>query len=256
MRIGGVPFGVGAPLIAGLPAAATALGIPLELHRAAPTALIEELRAGRLDAALVSSVEAFRRPGYTAPAELGIACDGPVRSVRAFVRPGQTPRTAAADRGSAASVALLQVLLARLLHAEPTWTTIEPTLRPDDRPEDLVLLIGDAGRDADPGAREVLDLGALWHDWTGLPFVFALWLIAPQADAPAVARLLRQARAHARRSRIPDGTGGAVHYELGAREHAGLARFHTEAAALRLCEAAIRPTFLEPEKTTDELADA
>src|SRR5262249_49225555 len=52
LRIGGVPYGVGAPLLAGLAEDAGA-----EFVQAPPTALIEELRKGRLDAALVSSVE-------------------------------------------------------------------------------------------------------------------------------------------------------------------------------------------------------
>ena len=41
-----------------------------------------------------------------------------------------------------------------------------------------LLLIGDAALKgaADPGGCRVYDLGELWHDFTGLPFVFALWI--------------------------------------------------------------------------------
>ena len=55
IRIGGVPYGVGAPLLAGLDSDPTAT-----LTQAPPTQLIARLRAGELDAALVSSIEAMR----------------------------------------------------------------------------------------------------------------------------------------------------------------------------------------------------
>jgi predicted solute-binding protein len=51
MRIGGVPFGVGAPLLAGLESESGVDFVALP-----PARLIEQLRAGHLDAALVSSV--------------------------------------------------------------------------------------------------------------------------------------------------------------------------------------------------------
>ena len=41
--------------------------------------------------------------------------------------------------------------------------------------------------------RAVLDLGAAWKEWTGLPFVFAVW--AARRDAPTGARARRSTRA-------------------------------------------------------------
>ncbi|MFN9333627.1 MAG: hypothetical protein ACK6D1_13635 [Planctomycetota bacterium] len=74
MRIGGVPYGVGAPLLAGLQSEPAVDFVALP-----PARLIEHLRAGQLDAALVSSVEAARLPGYRTPAGLGIACKHEIR---------------------------------------------------------------------------------------------------------------------------------------------------------------------------------
>jgi chorismate dehydratase len=248
MRVGGVGYAVGAPLIACVADAAAASGERCEVVRAPPAELIEELRRGRLDAALVSSIEAFRRRGYAMLADLGIAADGAVRSVRAFLRRGGSPRTVAVDRASASSAALLRVLLARAGVRDADWSEIDPTDRPDLLPADVVLLIGDAGLRAEPGAREVLDLGIAWRSWTGLPFVFAGWLLRPGADSDRLARVLRHARTLARERRIEDGTGGAVHYELTSRDLAGLARFHREAAALGLCDAGIEPAWIAGER--------
>jgi chorismate dehydratase len=212
-----------------------------------PARLIEQLRAGHLDAALVSSVEAARLPGYRAPAGLGIACKREIRSVRAFRRRGVPIRNIGIDEGSATSVALLRILLARRYADEMApavgFTPIAPTTRPDELPHDLVLLIGDAGLAADPGSREVWDLGQQWRALTGLPFVFALWLLRPGADADAILPVLQRARQRGRALGPVDGTAGAAHYELDAEDLRGVQRFWDEAQSLGLATAA-RPTLL------------
>ncbi|GAB4149270.1 MAG: hypothetical protein Fur0037_17610 [Planctomycetota bacterium] len=245
LRIGGVPYGVGAPLLAGMEEDSG-----VHLVKEPPTSLIEALRAGRLDAALVSSIEAVRRPGYRIAAGLGIASRSEVRSVRAFRRPGPI-RLVGLDAGSATSAALLRVLLRgprrSCVEGEPAFEPIRPTRKPAELPHDLVMLIGDAGLTADAGDREVWDMGLEWRTWTGLPFVFALWLIRPGADAGAVLSVLRRARARGRKRREVDGTFGAVHYDLDDADVMGLRRFWAEAAALGLAENAISPQFVGAE---------
>lgn len=237
IRIGGVPYGVGAPLLAGLesdPAVA--------LVQAPPTSLIARLRSGELDAALVSSIEAVMRPGYAVAAGLGIACKKEIRSVRAFRRRGRPIRTVGVDQSSATSVALLSILLATRHAADVApgvaFRSIAPTRTPDALPDDLVLLIGDDGLAADPGERDVWDLGREWCDWTGLPFVFALWLLRPGADHAAILPALHRARARGRELGAIDGTHGKAHYDLDADDLRGVRRFWAEAKSLGLASAA------------------
>lgn len=241
-RIGGVPFGVGAPLLHGLGA------VPgVELVRAVPTALIPALREGSIDAALVSSIEGFRRPGYAAVDGVGICCRGPVLSVRAFRRSDRPIRSVGLTHESESSVALLRALLRGPLEAAPDcrFERIQSTRSPDDLPHDLVLLIGDDGLHADPGGRVPIDLGAAWHAWTGLPFVFALWLIRPGIDPAPLAAILREAR-EAARSLPRTSEEGGVHYDIGPDELEGLARFAREAQALGMTEADCTPRFVAP----------
>lgn len=237
IRIGGVPYGVGAPLLAGL-----AQDPAVTLVQAPPTRLIAQLRAGELDVALVSSIEAVRQPGYRVVAGLGIAARRQVRSVRAFLRRDCLVRTVGIDEGSATSVALLQLLLKHPHRAlAPRWPSFEPigpTRFPDALPQDLVLLIGDAGLQADPGERHVWDLAWEWRQWTGLPFVFAVWLLRPEVDPDAVLPSLRAARGRGRIRGAVDGTAGAVHYELDNDDLGGLRRFWAEARAAGLADAA------------------
>ncbi|MCA8974744.1 MAG: hypothetical protein KDC98_08480 [Planctomycetes bacterium] len=233
LRIGGVPYGVGAPLLAGLDdqPGVTFVSEP-------PTRLITMLRAGELDAALVSSVEAVRGPDYRVAAGLGIACRQEIRSVRAFRRRGAPIARVGLDQSSATSVALLRLLLQNVhrdsVADEVRFETITPTVRPDELPHDLVLLIGDTGLRADAGDREVWDLGAEWVGWTGLPFVFAVWLLGPGADADAILPLLHTARERGRGLGAIDGTHGAAHYDLDGRDLDGLRRFWTECRAAGL----------------------
>jgi chorismate dehydratase len=233
IRIGGVPYGVGAPLLAGLESDPA-----VTLTQAPPTQLITKLRAGELDAALVSSIEAIAHPGYTVAAGLGIACKREIRSVRAFRRRGTAIRSVGLDQSSATSAGLLRILLAKRfandVDAGVTFAAIAPTRSPDALPHDLVLLIGDHGLHADAGAREAWDLGQQWQQWTGLPFVFALWLLRPGADAPAVLPVLHAARARGRALGPVDGTHGAAHYDLDADDVRGVQRFWTEARVLQL----------------------
>ena len=242
MRIGGVPYGVGAPLMHGLE---TDPGV--DFRRDPPTDLAQMLRENQLDAALLSSVEAFRQPGYRIMDGLCIASHGPARSVRAFARPGPI-RTVALDNGSATSVSMLRIFLHHGMLGECAdeleFTAVEPTSRPDDLPHDLVMMIGDCGLRADPGSRRIEDLGELWLRLTGLPMVYAVWLLTATADASTIVPRLHAARQASLAAGVTDGTDGAIYYTLGPAEHAGLHRFHQEAAALDLADLANVPTLL------------
>ncbi len=247
IALGGVPYGVGAPLLAGLdrdPAC--------RLVQRPPTELIGLLRQGQLEAALVSSIEAVRMPGYRVFPGLGIAARREVRSVRAFRRRGQPIATVGLDRSSATSATLLQLLLRGPRRGDcagtPDLQDIAPTRTPDALPHDLVLLIGDHGLAADPGAREVWDIASEWRRWTDLPFVFAVWLVHPGADLQRLAPVLQAARARGRELGAVDGTHGAVHYDLDDDDRRGLQRFWREARAARLAPAGAEPAV--------ELADA
>lgn len=248
IRIGGVPYGVGAPLLAGMEEDSA-----VTLVRSPPTQLVTDLREGRIDAALVSSIEAVRCPGYRVARDLGIACKTEVRSVRAFRRPGRPIQSVGLDQSSATSVALLHILLARVYAGEVApdcqFATIAPTTTPARLPYDLVLLIGDQGLAADAGGREIWDMGRCWQQWTGLPFVFALWVIRPEADPRQILSVLRRARERGRHRREVDGTFGAVHYDLDDDDRRGLRRFWAEAAALGLAGAAAEPAFVSDDHT-------
>jgi chorismate dehydratase len=81
---------------------------------------------------------------------------------------------------SRTSVRLAQLLLAERFGVQPDYYTCPPDLALMMREADAAVLIGDAAlranlHDGPKYGLAVHDLGALWKEWTGLPFVFAVW---------------------------------------------------------------------------------
>lgn len=110
--------------------------------------------------------------------ELGIACDGPVRSILLISkRPFDQIRSLAADSSSRTSVKLARIILAECYGCRPEITRQRPQLDEMLAECDAALIIGDPALHLEPGQLpyHTLDLGEAWTSWTGLPMVFAVW---------------------------------------------------------------------------------
>jgi len=192
VRIGAVSYLNSRPLIAALPELAPRAEIVVDL----PSRLAEGLEAERLDVALVPSIEVFRCPRYRVVSDACIACHGCVRSVKLFgrVRPEEI-RTLALDEGSRTSAALARILLRERFGLEPSVERLPIGATLDQTAADAVVLIGDrAILSGEERAEFVWDLGEQWVQWTGLPFVFALWLARPGVDLARLDELFAAAR--------------------------------------------------------------
>lgn len=150
-------------------------GVPAELNAM--------LADGRIDVSPSSSIEyALHEDRYVLMPGLSISSIGPVKSVLLFSRKpleelnnhtiGLTPE-------SAASVALLKILLADFMGFSNRFERTD--LGPEEalKNHDALLLIGDAALRARLAIQgcHVYDLGALWYQMYELPFVFALWIV-------------------------------------------------------------------------------
>ena len=132
---------------------------------------------GTADIGLVPSAELDRLQLAILP-ELGIACDGPVRSILLVSRCEFSEiRTLAVDSSSRTSVALTRIILAERYGCRPMMTRQAPRLDDMLAEADAALIIGDPALHLDPDVLpyRTLDLGAEWVAWTGLPMVFAVW---------------------------------------------------------------------------------
>jgi chorismate dehydratase len=124
--------------------------------------------------------------------DLGIACDGPVRSILLISKcPFGEIRTLAADSGSRTSVALARIILEQRYGCRPHISRQTPELTSMLAECDAALIIGDPALHLEPETPpyQTLDLGAEWVAWTGLPMVFAVWAGKKAVLTPDVARV-------------------------------------------------------------------
>jgi chorismate dehydratase len=150
--------------------------------------------AGHLDMSVVSAVEYARDSDrYLLLPDLAISCDGPVRSVMLFSRRPAAElgsRSVIVSRSSMTSVALLELLFENVWHAKPRFVPgdaeVGDVVGSNDGGADARLVIGDAALVLGSNHREryphVYDLGQMWKDWTGQPFVFAVWVAQRSTD--------------------------------------------------------------------------
>ncbi len=192
VRLGAVNYLNSRPLIEDLDQLLTGSSIELDY----PSRLADALAANRLDVALIPSIEYFRRPGYQIISDACVAARGEVLSVKLYCRvhPGDVRRIAL-DEGSRTSATLAKIILAERYGAFPESEQLSLDSMTTDSTADAVLLIGDRAMHAPPEAFvEVMDLGQVWYEWTGLPFVFAMWVAHADADITGIAAALNEAR--------------------------------------------------------------
>ena len=160
-----------------------------------PSALCQRLAKGQLDVALVSSFEFLRNPIYRIVDDVSISSDGPVYSV-VVAHHGEFSNIEEIelDPASETAVNLLRCLLAEL-GLTPRVNGGAPGSAGLSRAR---LIIGDQAigfRENHAAEFRFWDLGEQWKKLTGLPFVYALWLIRPEVpDAKFIAQRLRELR--------------------------------------------------------------
>jgi chorismate dehydratase len=195
MRVGRIPYINCYPVYGAIDRGVVALDG--ELVDGIPSALNRAMAVGALDISVISAVEYARDAArYLLLPDLAISCDGPVRSVMLFSRLPAAAlggRRVLVTRSSMTSVVLLEMLFEQVwgvrAHFVPADAEIADLRRADQPEHDARLIIGDAALLLSSGASELArayphayDLGAVWKDWTGLPFVFAVWVA--QRTAP------------------------------------------------------------------------
>ena len=213
LRVGRIPYINCYPVYGAVDRGAVRLeatlvdGVPTELNR--------RMAAGTLDVSVVSAVEYAREAKrYVLLPDLAISCDGAVRSVLLFSKqPAQKLDgcRVLVSRSSMTSVALLELLFEHVWDARPQFVPANAELTDvegfGNEEHDARLVIGDAAlllgsrlrahRRVPAGYQHAYDLGEEWKRWTGLPFVFAVWVAQraiPVADALGVHAALIESR--------------------------------------------------------------
>lgn len=193
MRVGRIPYVNCYPVYGGIDRGAVAFNATLV--DGVPTGLNRMMSDGSLDISVVSAVEYARDSGrYLLLPDMAISCDGPVRSVMLFSKIAVRDlggRRVLVSRSSMTSVELLELLFLERWRVKPEFVPSDAEIsdlgRFGDEEHDARLVIGDAalllgselqlpGNDQPVSYQFAYDLGEEWKRWTGLPFVFAVWV--------------------------------------------------------------------------------
>jgi chorismate dehydratase len=157
------------------------MGVPAELNNM--------LATGGIDLCPSSSIAYSMMPDrLLIMPELSISSFGAVQSVLLFSRlpiDELGGRMVHLSAESATSVNLLKILLKKRYSLDCLFQPTSLSLLDSLKSADALLLIGDAALKASyssPGTY-IYDLGQLWFEWTGTPFVFALWLASRDSFA-------------------------------------------------------------------------
>ena len=238
MRVGVVGFANTLPLAHGLEAFLPGATVV----RTTPAAIADGLHSGSLDVGLVPVAALAAHPGWTVVPGLGIASEGPVRSVLLLSRvaPERITRLVL-DPASRTSNQLAQLWLKHRVGVEPQVLPGPPVAIDRLLAGDATVAIGDDALFFPGRAERAIDLGGAWAEWTGLPFVFAVWAgPGPLAPELAVAfeacyrenakRIDALAEGEARGDPVRKGIlisylRDSIRYRLGLRETQGLARY-------------------------------
>ena len=254
-RIGAVSFLNTVPLTYGLDQR-SGLRVLFDL----PSRLADRLHEGQIDVGMIPAIEYLRGVGGDLVPGICIGAQGAVHSVKVFSKvPLEEAQSIAVDRGSRSSVALLRILVAEIYGNQPDLVTVTPIAENPFLQYPSALIIGDRALQVDEKDLYVYDLGTMWHELTGLPFVFAAWVLSriyssdpmrsrreelisilTEAKAAGFAHLDELADEESRRTgrsaeELKSYWTHSIHYEMAEAELEGLRRFGELAHKHQLC---------------------
>jgi predicted solute-binding protein len=193
VRLGAVTYLNARPLVYGLEAHPE-----FQIRYDIPSECARLLHARETDVGLIPSIEVLRGPAsYAIVPGPAVISRGPVASVAIYTRrEPRDIRTIAMDTSSRTSVALASIILARRFHVVAEPAPMAPDLNAMLTRADAALIIGDTALFLDHAAAGVtkIDLGEVWTDMTGLPFVYACWTGWQGALTPLDVLALQRAR--------------------------------------------------------------
>ena len=174
--LGTVPFLNSKPLV--YPLKKNLISSDIVVSYYVPSLLSDKLKSRQVDLGLIPVAELLKNPQYKVFPEISISSYGSVDSVILLsIKNICSIQSVAVDKRSRSSTALLKIILEKFHNINPRYVEkdIGDTFLDG---VDAGMLIGDAGLKAKyfiPTGYRIYDLGELWTNATGLPFVYAVF---------------------------------------------------------------------------------
>ncbi len=148
-----------------------------DLSFTTPAGCAEALRGKQAEIGIIPSIEYQRIDRAQILAGISIASKNAVKSVLLLSKlPVEKVTSVAVDNSSRSSAALLRILFRKFYKRSINITPSVPKPLDMLKRADAALLIGDPALTFNGPVAEIYDLAAEWKKFTGLPFVFALWV--------------------------------------------------------------------------------
>lgn len=156
----------------------------VQLIDAVPARCAHLLSQGEVNGALVPVIEYQRIPHLRLVPGVCVGSKREVRSVVLVSRLNdlQRIRSVALDESSRTSATLVKVLFREFIGHEPVWESDVPDLKRMLSAHDAALMIGDPAMTFNRSGLNIWDLASVWRGFTGLGFVFAMWMVREQSD--------------------------------------------------------------------------
>lgn len=145
----------------------------------APARSAELLMQDRVDAALVPVIASQFIEGVRLIPDVCVGAKERVRSVCLVTRGADLAHVGSVslDTSSRTSVVLTKIIFREFLGHEPAWRDASPNIDAMLAESDAALLIGDPALSlSSVSDYRVFDLAELWKSFTGLGFIFAMWM--------------------------------------------------------------------------------
>jgi chorismate dehydratase len=155
----------------------------VDFVEAVPARCAELLASAEVEGALVPVIEYQRIAGGALVNDVCVGSQKEVLSVVLVSKDTELEhiRSVALDESSRTSATLVKVIFREFLDQEPAWATRSPNIEEMLERNDAALIIGDPGMAFPRTGLKIWDMASLWRKYTGLGFVFAMWMIRDEA---------------------------------------------------------------------------
>jgi chorismate dehydratase len=148
----------------------------MNIRTETPARCASAFESGEADVALIPAGALHGIEDYRIISNYCIGCDGEVRTVCIFSHQDiRDSRRLLLDNHSRTSVLLARLIVEKYFGLQLPFHSLDvEKWEPEEG--DAILMIGDKVFEFENQFQYRYDLGSLWKEWTGLPFVFAVWV--------------------------------------------------------------------------------
>ena len=261
IKVAAVPYLNALPLYVGLPKILPEVMI----YYLPPVEAAQALRAGKVDIGLIPIFSLLHSgiKDIVALPDLGICCKGEVLSVFIGSRsPLDQINEIYLDPESQTSAALIRILAPEFFSKSVKFLSTLPGYEKEIFGKRAGLIIGDRALKLREQFPYRLDLGKAWNEFTGFPFVFALWAINRENAQPRIVDALRLSAQLGlqKKSEITSNWSKAngvpeimakryleehIYYQVGSKEQQGIKHFNHLAIAMNMVQPNREITYYE-----------